>query len=300
MTAAGPLRRDRGKLANWVRAHPIGAFLIWFFVVGWPIAFVPGVAKSALGVELPLEPFIIAATWLGLLLPAVAVTWTVDGVAGVRELGRRVLTVRAAVGWCALALLVVPLVGLLLATILVGPPPAAFPTLVSAFVGGLLVQTAIGFLTVNLWEEVAWMGFVQARLQARHGAILAAAITAVLFALQHVPVVIDNGPAILIILPIFALVAVPFRGLVAWIYNRTGSLLLVGLLHAAGDATARGGYNDGFLARLYDTSDINLLPQLAELVVGIVIIAATRARLGAPARAAKAAQAGPDLAGSPT
>src|SRR5438309_6916646 len=113
--AAGARRRDRGKLANWVREHPISAFLIWFFVVGWPIAFVPGVAKSALGVELPLEPFIIAATWLGLLLPAVAVTSMVDGVEGVRELGRRVLKVRAAAGWYVLALLVVPLVGLLLA-----------------------------------------------------------------------------------------------------------------------------------------------------------------------------------------
>src|SRR5439155_21957885 len=170
---------------------------------------------------------------------------------------------------------------------------------VSAFFGGLLVQTAIGFITINLWEEVAWMGFVQARLQARHGVILAAVITSVLFALQHLPVIIDNGPAIVIILPIFVLVVIPFRGILAWIYNRTGSLLLVGLLHAAGDATARGGYNDGFLARLYDTSDINLLPQLAEVVVGIVIIAATRARLGTPARVAKATQDGRDPAEGP-
>jgi hypothetical protein len=35
------------------------------------------------------------------------------------------------------------------------------------------------------------------------------------------------------------------------------------------------------------------------VVVGIVIIAATRARLGAPARAAKAAQVGPALAETP-
>src|SRR6266536_1797990 len=230
MMVAGHLSRDCGKVANWVREHPISSFLIWFFVVGWPIAFGPGAAKSALGVELPLEPFIIAATWLGLLAPAVAVTWMVDGVEGVRELGRRVLKVRAAIGWYLLALLAVPLVGLLLATIMFGPPQATLSTLLSAVVGGLLVQTAIGFISINLWEEVAWMGFVQARLQARHGVLLAAVITAVLFALQHVPVMIDSGPAIFIILPIFALVAIPFRAILAWIYNRTGSLLLVGLL----------------------------------------------------------------------
>src|SRR5207244_5777724 len=121
-------------------------------------------------------------------------------------------------------------------------------------------------------------------------------ITAVLFTLQHLPILIDNGIGALVLLPIFAVAVIPFRAILGWIFNRTGSLLLVGLLHAAGDATARGGYNDGFLARLYDSSDINLLPQLAELVVGIGIIAATRCRLGAPARAARAARVGPALA----
>src|SRR6266571_1617000 len=111
MIMAAPLRRDRGQVANWARDHPIGAFLIWFFVVGWPFAFVPGVARATLGVELPLEPFIITATWLGLLVPAVALTWLVDGMEGVRALARRVLKARVAVGWYVLALLVVPLLG---------------------------------------------------------------------------------------------------------------------------------------------------------------------------------------------
>jgi DNA-binding NarL/FixJ family response regulator len=40
----------------------------------------------------------------------------------------------------------------------------------------------LGCLAVNLWEEATWMGFVQARLQARRGVLLAAVLTAALFA----------------------------------------------------------------------------------------------------------------------
>src|SRR3954447_9490160 len=79
-------RRAGGPLAPWVREHPVGAFLAWFFVVGWAIAFIPVVAKRALRLELPFEAFAIASSWLGLLLPAVAIRWLADGPAGVQVL----------------------------------------------------------------------------------------------------------------------------------------------------------------------------------------------------------------------
>ena len=142
---------------------------------------------------------------------------------------------------------------------------------------GLLLQTVIGFITINLWEETAWMGFIQTRLQAQRGVIVAAVLTAGLFTLQHVPLAVQNGAGIVIIMPVLFLMAIPFRASLAWIYNCTGSLFLVGLLHAAGDATGSGALGDGLLPRLYENSDIGLLPMLAEVLVGIVIIAATRA-----------------------
>jgi hypothetical protein len=62
MTDTRAARRDSGRVVAWVRAHPVGAFLVWFFPVGWAIVFVPVVARQALSIELPLEPFVIAAT----------------------------------------------------------------------------------------------------------------------------------------------------------------------------------------------------------------------------------------------
>jgi membrane protease YdiL (CAAX protease family) len=289
MTAAEAARRD-GPAAAWVRAHPVGAFLVWFFTVGWAIAFIPVVAKRALGVDLPFQAFVIASTWLGLLLPAVVITRLVDGPAGVHELRRRVLKVRASVGWYALALLAVPLTSVVLAVILLGTPSATPSTWISAVVSGLLLQTAIGFITTNLWEETAWMGFVQARLQARRGVMLAAVFVAVLFALQHLPLVVENGTG-LVVLPVLAVMAIPFRALVAWPYNRTGSLFLVGLLHAAGDA-AGSGFGDALLPHLYENDGVGLLPMVAEVLLGLAVIAATRARLGVQARPARPVEAG--------
>jgi hypothetical protein len=55
----------------WVRAHPIGAFCVWFFPVAWAIALLPLVVQRPFGVEAPLEVFISGATVLGGLLPVV-------------------------------------------------------------------------------------------------------------------------------------------------------------------------------------------------------------------------------------
>jgi membrane protease YdiL (CAAX protease family) len=294
-SATGVARRAGGPVATWVRAHPIAAFLLWFFPVAWTLAFIPVVAKGILGVELPQEVFLSGAALLGGLLPVVVLTRMVDGPAGLDALRRRLLRTRASIGWYALALVAVPLLAVVLAVVVYGPPDVTTSTVIAALVNGLVVQTVLGFVAVNLWEETAWMGFVQARLQARRGVLLAAVLTAALFALQHVPLVVANGlanPAGLAVLALFFALAIPFRALVGWLYNRTGSLFLVGLLHAAGNATTSGSFADGLLPRLYGTSDVWFFHILANALVGLGVLAATRARLGLPARPGTRAEAG--------
>jgi hypothetical protein len=75
---------------------------------------------------------------------------------------------------------------------------------------------------------------------------------------------------------------IPGRALAAWTYNRTGSLFIVGFLHAAANAAAgNSGFALGFLPRIYpDPSTVGVMHLLAWAVVGMVVILATRARLG--------------------
>src|SRR4051812_48376465 len=152
-----------GSIAAWVRAHPIGAFCIWFFPVAWTIAMLPMLAPQPFGLDVPLEVFLSAATIIGGLVPVLVITHMVDGRAGVDTLLKRLVPPRAAVGWYLLATLAVPLLALVMAVIVFGPPNVSGPEMRSALVFGLVAQTVIGFLMVNLWEETTWMGFVQAR-----------------------------------------------------------------------------------------------------------------------------------------
>jgi hypothetical protein len=184
--------------------------------------------------------------------------------------------------WYALALLGVPLVALALAVVVVGPPDTS--QLASALVSGFLLQLVLTFVPNNWWEEVAWSGFAQARLQARFGsAVRAALVAGPLFALQHVALVLSMGPAAgAAAMAALIVLAIPFRFLTGWAYNRTVSLFLVGLLHGTGNAIAGGsGFGAGALPRLYpDVTLVGTLHLVAYAVLGLVVLAATRGLLG--------------------
>ena len=84
----------------------------------------------------------------------------------------------------------------------------------------------------------------------------------------------------LVYLAVVAVAVIPVRALLAWVYNRTGSLVVVGLTHAAGNAAALA------LAPLFAGPVDGFLPLV---VLGLVVIAVTRGRLGlsdAPRRGA--------------
>jgi len=286
MTSNGSSRTFTGVVHQWIVRHPVAAFLSWVFTVGQVLAFAPILVRSVYGITIPSEPFVLASTLIGLLLPTVAITRLVDGPGGLRSLWQRIRNVRVPLGWYAVALLGVPLSTLALTVALYGWPPQATSSTIALAVGrGLLLQAFLVLLTNNLWEEVAWMGFVQARLQERHGAMRAAVFTGPLFALQHVSLVVDNSLAGAVIVMVgVSVLAIPFRALVGTAYNTTGSLFLVGLIHAIGNGMT-GGSNvgaEGFLPRLYigDPELIGVMHQLGSAVIGIALVLATRGRLG--------------------
>lgn len=266
-----------------VRRHPVGAFLVWFFTIGQVIAFIPLIAKWTTGTGLPTEPFLLAATAVGLVLPTITITWVVDGEAGFKVLHRRAVRFWFPARWYAFAILVVPLALVAIWAAVAGPPEhVGGPGAVMALAAGFVLQLIVVFVTFNLWEELAWMGFVQARLQERHGAIRAAVLTGPVFALGHISQVIEGSMATtLVTLSLLVAVCIPFRALQALVYNRTDSLVPVALVHAAANATAAGSLvGTGLLDRLYpgDGAGGLVFPVLGAL--GLVAIAVTRGRLG--------------------
>ena len=282
-------------MSAWVARHPLAAFLVWSATVGQAVVLVPVLVRARYGVDLPTEPFVVASTLVGLLLPTLVITRLADGPEGLAALWARVVRVRVPLRWY-LPVLAVPVVTTA-ATVAVAGAPEGGSSLAGAVGAGLVLQLVVGFVTVNWWEEVAWAGFVQARLEQRSGPLRAAVVAGVLFALQHTTLVLGGTvAATAAALVLLAAVAVPFRYLQGWLYARTQSLAVVGLVHAAGNATAAGSLaGAGLLPRLYAEEGAGglVFPVLA--LGGLVVMAAALGgaarRRGGPATARSAGAA---------
>ena len=286
-TAAPAVRRvdaapgGRGGLVGFVRRHPLVSLLLVFNTFGQAAALVPVVVYRVYGVQLDVDWVLSIACVLFLLLPALAITRIAHGRAGLRALVRSAFRFRVRARWYVLALVVLPA----LTVVLQGSaPPGGWSAAAvgDAYGRGFLVALAFNFLTTNWWEETVWTGFFQGRLQERFGPWRAVVITWPFFFLQHVTLVLPGsslggGWASLLAL---AVVIPFFRMAVAYVYNRTHSLAIVGLVHAASNAVGAG-----LMARLYGVGGSGLL---VFALFGLLVLVATRGRLGLPAPALRA------------
>lgn len=178
---------------------------------------------------------------MGLALPAFLVTAATDGKAGVRDLLRRTLRWKVGPGWYLLAALAIPVGALLLASIFLGQAPLQgflgnWSMLFTAFVPQLL----LALVTVQFFEELGWAGFVQHRLQARHGALKASLLVALAFAFLHLPTYLrapisaNSAVRDLSVLAIVIPFAIAFRILITYAYNRAAyAVLVAAITHAS-------------------------------------------------------------------
>jgi membrane protease YdiL (CAAX protease family) len=270
LTTTAPAAPRVSRLRAFAAHRPVLTYLLLSFGLGWAFLMPPALAHSD-----ALTLFVIPTALIAQLGAAVLVTALADGRDGVRALLRRTFRWRVNPGWYAVAVLGLPVLAVAGATAALGLDALrvlfAQPAGAVAFLTGLAIVPLI-----NLWEETGWMGFVQTRLQDRHGGLLAAVLTAPLFALIHLPLQIANPPAqILLNMAILVALAVPFRIVVGWLHNRTGSVLVAAIFHASFNVAT----SSVLFAALVPGQDA-LTVTAAVLVVGAVaVVAATRGRL---------------------
>jgi uncharacterized protein len=222
-------------MRSFVARHPVATFLVAAYAIFWaswtPVLFLgaPPRLLSAVGAV------------LGLALPAFMVTAATDGRAGVRDLVRRTLRWRVGIGWYLLAALAIPVGALLLAPIFLGQAPLqAFGVTWSVLFTAFLPQLVLALVTVQFVEELGWAGFVQHRLQARHGALKASLLVALAFAFLHLPTYLrapisaESAVRDLAVLAVVIPFAIVFRILIAYAYNRTAhAVLIAAVTHAS-------------------------------------------------------------------
>lgn len=290
MTAAtvAPQPVPASSIGQWIHRHPVPAFLVMVYGLSWSFFLPSLLSQRGIGLlpfDVPLKPFILLASILGLTLPAFIVTRVTNGRDGVRELRRRYTHWRVGFYWYVLALFGLPLACVLAASLWRGVAPLETlsnrPLLLFATFLPLAVSIA---LIISFWEEGAWTAFLLPRLQDRWGPLGAAVVVNMCQALVHVPLIFiaggltDGGKIPVnqywIYLSFLFVLTIPVRVLMTWLWNGTaGSLIVVALFHGAFNATS----SENFIPRLVPGSPDWTYGVYAALALVLTVL--TRGRL---------------------
>lgn len=279
--------------------HPLSAYFVLAFGLMWLFVLPLGLSRShgsgvfAYDLSEGLgNTLYLLGTFIGPTVAALIVTGVTEGRAGVARLLKRLIQWRVRLRWYLVALAINLVIWLLAYAALMGPgllvaAASHWSLLISTF----LPLVAFGIIFPSIAEEPGWRGFALPRLQRRHGPVVASLILGSLHGLWHLPALMTKnfGPLPLANYVPFMLTAALATVIYTWVYNRTGSsILLAILLHAASNATAgwittlfsEAGMEPptvGLAGFLASTGWINVI---AYGIVALILIAATRGRLG--------------------
>lgn len=280
-----------------LRRYPLLFFVLIAYAVSWAYTL-------PFLVLFPLPDFFWRTT-PGELGPAVAALVMTAAVAGKPGLGRflrRCLLWRVNVVWYLFTFVGVPAIyalGILLvpgaSASFTAPPPAFWLLYPVLFLAAMVLG---GPLT----EELGWRGFALPRLQERWGPLAASVVVGVIWAAWHAPQYLRpdwaavNGGFTLGGAGVFVLGLVVFSVIITWVFNHTrGSVLMAILLHASFNAS------QVLMSGLFPAAGSDEAgPLIAFGLTALVVVVATRGRLGYVRSGHAADTAEPTGLGSPT
>jgi membrane protease YdiL (CAAX protease family) len=275
-----------GGVRAWAAQRPVTAFLVLAFGIACPVMALPalaehGVISDGWMPQLPgLDTERIASALLvfvALLPAALWVTWAADGPTGVRTLVRRMFRWQIGPWWWLIVLAALPTLTITIA-LLMGD--TFTPVEVAPFVATQLLGLLVNLLLINIWEEAAWSGVVQTRLERRHDIVAAALLTAVPFALVHMPLhfIGPFSPASLVaVLVALLIICALVRVMIGVVLRGTrDSILAIALLHTVFN---RSNNDEGVVAGLTEGDARGLAGLLAVLLLTAVIAIFSRRRL---------------------
>ncbi|HEX5807535.1 MAG TPA: CPBP family intramembrane glutamic endopeptidase [Anaerolineales bacterium] len=217
------------NIVSWTRKQPLIVFYILAFSIAW-LGWMPQAAYSH-----GLFPFDSPIFYiLGGVGPLLAVFITLKILHGEVDYGsvfRPLWQWQFGVVWYFVALFGYPAMWLL-TLMLNGDVSTGLAKLGTPL--SILSTFLLAFLAA-IPEQIAWRGFALPRLQARYTALISSLIVGVLWALWHLPLLLNNDN-VMSTYPFFLWsIDVVARSIIhTWIFNSTrGSLLFVTSFHAA-------------------------------------------------------------------
>jgi membrane protease YdiL (CAAX protease family) len=246
------------------------------FILAWSI-MIPQALYSQGVLSAPLPEILEILTGCAPAMAAVLVSAALAGRAGVSRLMRRFLIWRVDIQWYLIGVFLMAVIilgGIGLHIAFGGQMPVIPASGAPAWDIALtfLIFVLLGFL-INT-EEVAWRGFALPRLQAHHGALLAALLITVPEVMLHVPLFWVQDSFIQTVgLGWFSAFSVAAVFIYVYVFNRTkGSLLIVTLLHASQNAWSNL-LSDNSARPFYFTVVLTW-------IIALALIGMTKGRLG--------------------
>jgi uncharacterized protein len=264
------------SLRGVIKRRPVVAYFALTFAISWGGLLVvvgpDGFPATPEEFERQL-PIAVFAMLGGPSIAGILLTGLVHGKAGLREFLSRLLTWHVSIRWYAIALLTAPLLMLVILLPLSLVFPEFLPGILTMddWVSFLLLSVAIA-VAAGIFEELGWTGFATPELRQRYGILATGLIVGSMWAVWHwltgywgsVAVAGELSLPVLLLDPILFLGV--FRVLMVWVYDRTGSLFVVMLMHGSLTATARVIFPHGI-------GDTLIVVDLLWLVVVLLITA---------------------------
>jgi membrane protease YdiL (CAAX protease family) len=232
-------------ITAFIKRHPVLSYFIITFAISWGGVYILG---APYGMPTTSEqfakvwPIVFIPYFLGPSMAGLLLTGIVQGRAGFRELLSRMLKWRVSLRWYAVALLTAPLVVtpilllLSLTSLVFLPDILTTASKVSLIVSGLL----IGLIFGGILEELGWTGFAIPGLRRNYSVLTTGLIVGVLWGVWHLfPGFWGSGDASGVFSPLlffppslfFMGVLPPYRVLMAWVFDRTGSQFVIMFMH---------------------------------------------------------------------
>ena len=224
-----------------IRKHAVAAYFVLTFGISWGgFLFVvgPGGFANTSWQTDGRFPFAVLAMLAGPSVTGFLLTGIFDGKSGIREILRRLLIWRVGAGWYGVAVLPAPL----LAAAVLFALSLSSPIFTASGKATVLLSGIAAGLTTIL-EELGWTGFAVPRLRRNHDVVTTGLIVGVMWGAWHfLQGLFISGTysgalplALFVPMNFFAAVAqlTAYRVLLVWVYDRTGSLLVVTLMHAS-------------------------------------------------------------------
>jgi len=231
---------------NFIKKNPVLSYFILTFAISWGaillLIALNGMPTTVAEAQAQL-PVAIMTFLGGPLISGLLMIGLIDGRAGYLDLLARILKWRVNFVWYAIALLTAPLVFAATHYLLTLLSPVYLPGFLGPNGASLVFLSVMSAIMVGICEEIGWFGFAIPKMRLRYSALMTGLIVGIIWGAWHImandiwAIRTYSGeiPVILYgVLTGFSFLIgqlPPFRILMVWVYEQTGSLLIMIIMH---------------------------------------------------------------------